>query len=447
MTGIIWKSSAIVLVLASLFALPAAAQMPQMFSEYGVGPRDMGLGNTGAAAASDFSAAYYNPAALVRAEGFAIDIGYKGIIPDLRLKVGRYPANKFTENIPATHSVIVGISWNIVVERLIDRKWTERFTFGMAVAQGAFFKSFSIYHDANIPYFFRYNDRCYNLMPIYFSLGVRILDWLSIGGGVVPAPADTTTHTDVNTNFELSPYTFTAEQGTITRAIGKLEPVLGVLFRIPAHGREAAAIGLTWHEEVSSTDGKGHAFNYTRVHLGDTTFNLGSIDTPVLTMTGWTPMQAVIGLAGWPLPGLTLSVDGIWRRWSRWRNFYELKPDPPLHDTYHVRAGIENLFQTGNGILPVVTMRGGGYWEPTPVAGQNGPSNLIDPNKTVLAGGWGLEFRDPQRRLKAPIRLEGTFQAQLLQKTVWQNQDDPKFGKISVWGAVYNVAATIGTEF
>jgi long-chain fatty acid transport protein len=432
---------------ALVIAVPASGQVPQMFDEFGVGPRDVAMGNTGAAAADGYAAAYYNPAALARVGGFQLALGYKSVIPDLRMKVLHYDDRRFTKDIPQTNSGMIGVAWNISVPRLIDPKYTDRLTIGFVIAQGDMFKSFTVYHDPDIPYFFRYNDRYYNLMPVYLSLGLRVMDWFSLGAGFTVAPSDATTHSDVDAHVTVDPYGFEANQGTVTRAIGKLEPLVGVLFRIPAFGREFAAIGATWRDEVSSTDGNGSARDYMKVHAGDEVFRVPGEDTLILTLSGWTPMQVVLGAAISPIAGMTLTADAIWKRWSRWINYFEFHPDPRFHDTYHVRAGIEQRFVTGNPILSHATARAGGYYEPSPVPDQNGPSNILDPNKTVLGAGFGLTFRDPKLRIKAPVFLDGAFQAQLMEETIWTNERDGKYGRLRAGGQVYTFDVTIGTAF
>ncbi|MCZ7586018.1 MAG: outer membrane protein transport protein [Deltaproteobacteria bacterium] len=207
---------------------PASAQMAQLYEDFGVGPRDSAMGNTGTAVANDFSAAFYNPAALVRSKGLALDFGYKGVYPQLKIKIGRYGDREFTRY-PTTDLFLFGLTWNFKMDKLIDPKWTERFTVGFAFAFSDYFKSFTIYYDQDTPFFYRYHDRYLNLLPIYLSLGVRVTDWFSIGAGMVPAPSDTYTDVTVDSHITAPEYSYTATQGTVTRSYGKLEPVVGAL--------------------------------------------------------------------------------------------------------------------------------------------------------------------------------------------------------------------------
>jgi long-subunit fatty acid transport protein len=433
-------------LLCLLVATSSFAQMGQAYEDFGVGPRDAAMGNTGTAAANDFSAAFYNPAALDRAKGLSIHMGYRGIYPRLLMKIGKWDERYFTDY-PNTNFFQLGVSWNVVIEKLIDRKYTDRFTFGLALALSDFYKSFAIPYDTDTPYFYRYHDRYLNLLPIYLSGSLRIFDWLSIGGGMVPAPSDSGTDVSVNSNFTVPDYSYNAEQGTITRSYGKLEPVLGVLFRIPnEHRADFFSIGVTWRDEVSSVDGQGVATDYTKVNYEGQIIDLPPSDTPILTLSGWTPMQVIGGMAMVPDDGWVLTGEVLWKRWSNWKNFFIEHPNPRFEDTWNVRVGGEKEFDLDNRVLDAIIARGGGYREQSPVPNQNGQSNYLDPDKWVATAGFETRIQCPRDVFRVPIRAQFAGQAHFMDEVDLHNNQDPDFPRIRAGGEVYSFTFTLGVD-
>lgn len=439
--------AAAILAVCCLSAAPAQAQMAQLFEDFGVGPRDSAMGNTGAATANDYSAAFYNPAALVRARGFDIQVGYKLVYPHLFMKIGKYHERYFTQY-PHTNYYVVGFTWNIVAERLIDPKWTERFTVGMSLALSDFYKSFAIPYDMDSPYYYRYHDRYLNLLPVYLSLGIRITDGLSVGAGLVPAPTDTWSRVDVNSTITLPDYRYDATQGTVTRSYGKVEPVVGLLLRIP-NGERANffSAGLTWRDEVSTIDGNGTATAWTKLHFQGRTYSLPPTDTPMLTLTGWSPMQVALGLSLQPTDNWTVTVEELWKRWSKWRNFFSQRPDPLFNNTWNTRFGTEYIYQPDDSPLQALAIRLGAYREISPVPNQNGENNYLEPDKWVVSAGldtaWTFSGLDVFR---VPLHLAVAGQVHAMDRLNLHNRADPDYPALETWGNVYSLTATIGVD-
>lgn len=435
------------LAVCLFFASTAQAQVGQSFEDFGVGPRDSAMGNTGTAAANDFSAAFYNPAALVRAREFALQMGYKGIYPRLRLKIGRYHERYFTRY-PSTNFFLMGFSWNVVAERLIDRKWTERLSVGMAFAISDYYKSFSIYYDPDTPYFYRYHDRYLNLLPMYFSAGVRITDWLSVGAGMVPAPSDTYTSVTVDSHFTLPKYKMWADQGVLTRSYGKLEPVAGILLRIPDDEQaDFCSLGFVWRDEVSSIDGEGHAYNTTHFNFDGLALSGPPVPTEIRTLSGWSPMQVVSAIALRPSRTSTITGELLWKRWSEWRTFFNRHPTPRFEDTWNGRFGAEKIFELGNAVLASMGVRGGVYREVSPVPDQNGQSNFLDPDKWVLTAGVDASWIDHFDIFRAPFHTALSGQWHRMDRLRLHNGQDPDYPELEAWGDLFSITATVGIGF
>ncbi|MCZ7586017.1 MAG: hypothetical protein M5R36_23315 [Deltaproteobacteria bacterium] len=72
---------------------------------------------------------------------------------------------------------------------------------------------------------------------------------------------------------------------------------------------------------MTTTDGNGVATDYTKLEYEGRTYPLTPSDTPILSLTGWSPMQVQAGIGWRPGAGLTLTVEELWKRWSEWENF------------------------------------------------------------------------------------------------------------------------------
>ncbi|MBZ0270457.1 outer membrane protein transport protein [bacterium] len=434
----------VLLALLMLFARPAFAQMEQIYEDFGVGPRDMAMGNTGTASANNYVASFYNPAALVRARGLALDMGYKGVHPDLHMKIGRHGSKAFTDY-PSTNLYLVGLSWNMELKGLLATDFMSRFTVALAAGFSDYFKSFTVYYDPDTPYFYRYHDRYLNLIPIYFGASFRLFEWLSIGGGLVPAPADTKVDVSVETNIGAPEYEFAATQSTVTRAKGKLEPLAGILVRVPLDGEpDRLSFGLVWRDQVSTADGLGEARNYTTVFFNGDVIKLPNSTTPILTLTGWSPMQIAGGIAWRPLSNATLTGDLLWKQWSKWKNFFLEHPDPRFRDTWNARFGGEYVFEFDRDVLKSIAARAGAYRENSPVPDQNGESNYLDPDKWVFSAGGGVDLKDPWEIFPQPVKFAIAGQWHKMDRIHLSNDRDPDFPALDAWGDVYSVSATVG---
>jgi long-chain fatty acid transport protein len=430
-----------------LLLLPAsaAAQTMQTFEEYGVGPRDSAMGNAFTGVAEGFAAAFYNPAGLSQTEGFHLTLGYKFIAPEVTAKLPGYSADHFT-GYPQSHFGMFGLATDLNAPSIINPKYTEPFTFGVAFAITEFLHSYTNYYDQYTPYFFRYQDRPIALLPLYVTLGIKFASWFSIGGGIVVAPSATYIDARVHTDLYLPKATFNSQQGLVNRAHSIVKPLAGILFRIPLAGMDdRLRVGLTWRDEVTVIDGRGHALNLMVIHIPGVTQPLKPIppmNVPIRTQSGFTPMQAAFGLAVRATRGTLISTDTIWKRWHTWTNYFFTKPDPPFHDTFEQRVGVEQTFFPGATWLESWTLRGGWYYQPTPTPPQNNEWNILDNDTHVFTAGFGLRFDRVLGIIKTPINFDAGFQVHYLIPEHIENQHD-RFPPIDTGGLVYSGTAAV----
>lgn len=439
-----------VVLLLLLAVVSVGAQSIQIFDEYGVGPRDVAMGGSYVGVADDFAAAFYNAAGLTQQEFTHVTFGYKYIGPEVKLKLKGYSDDYFTKDYPDSHLALIGLNLDLYVPRFWDNEFLKRFHLGLAFAISNYVHSYTNYWDPHTPYFFRYHDRPIALLSLYLAGAMRIFDWLSVGGGVVVSPS--TTHVDarVETHVYLPEGNNKNTQGLVNRSHSTVSPQVGLLFRVPLYGlADRIRIGVSWHDRVQVIDGKGQALNRMIVHFPDgTTMEPVPIQkVPVKSMTGYNPQKLTLGLSAKPYPGGLIAADLIWREWSKWENYFFLRPDPPFKDTIEVRLGFEQRFLTDWEPLPAVALRAGWYYQPSPTPQQNGEYNLLDNDKHVYSGGLGLQLGKILGILKTPVNLDLAVQVhQLMEKTINNNQD-PDYPWMQTGGFIYSGAVAFEFYF
>jgi long-chain fatty acid transport protein len=140
-------------------------------------------------------------------------------------------------------------------------------------------------------------------------------------------------------------------------------------------------------------------------------------------VTLFQPQQVALGIAVDPLDWLTLAVDLTWANWSAYDDaFITIRPVVPqaeidFKDIWIPRLGVE--------VEPVKgwALRGGYYYQPTPVPDQKGATNLVDLDKHVLSLGLAWTWWTETERIvrteegpkietadRAPLTIEAFFQ-------------------------------------
>ena len=443
---------ALIAILASaflslLFCSGAFGQTDQSFEEYGVGPRDGAMGNAYTGVADDFSAAFYNPSGTSQTKDLHIALGYKFLTPRLTAKLEGFGADRFTKY-PTTHWGMLGFTTDLNVPSIINPKYTSPFSIALAAAISNFLHSYTNYATDRTPYYFRYQDRPIALLSLYTSLGVKVTKWFSFGAGFVVAPSGTYIDARVRTDIYLPKAEFVAKQGLVERAYGVLQPVAGLMFRIPIAGLEdRLRIGATWRNRVIVIDGRGKAVNRIVIHspTGVTMSPVPPMDVPVITMSGFSPMQVALGFSYQPYNGALISTDTLWKHWSEWRTYFLHTPDPRFHDTWQQRLGFEQKFFQGTPYLEYWALRAGYYYEPSPAGSQNNEWNILDNDKHVMTAGFGLCIGKVLGIIKTPVNFDGGFQAHYLVPKTIKNNNDPAYTKIKTGGMVYS--GSVALEF
>ena len=438
----------LVACLGLLLAATASAQMDQVFEEQGVSPRDTAMGNAFSGVANDYTAAYYNPAGLFQVRKTQISVGYKYIQPVLYLRMPTAYGMNFTDY-PNTRLLTLGLTSDLNFPRFLNPKITSRVSFGLAIAISNYLKSFTTYIAPEVPYFARYSDRQVALLSIYAGLSIKITDWLAVGASMVPATV-TKLSAAVLTLTDLQHMKWTSRQAIISRSVTIAKPVVGVMFKPPVWWfRDHLSIGLVWRDEVQGDDGTGKSRAFTQLVFADGTSykNIPYADNPVYGLTGFSPTQVTLGFGVYPIHGMTIAVDETWKRWSRWRNFMHLHPSPLWNDTFQTRIGIEHVWTFNYMWVYSVAVRGGWYYEPSPVPDRPSSWNLLDNDKHVVSAGMGMEIGHVLGFFTAPVTFDLAYQQHILQQRTDANQGDDLFPRMRYGGYLYALSASFTFKF
>lgn len=437
------------MVVCALLPANARAVSNQLFEEFGVGPRDVAMGSAGVALGVDYSAVYYNPAGLAFQDGNHIALGWKAIYKELYLELDSYPGRNFARSYPDMGQFLLGMTTDFDFEGRFHSFLTERLAIGLVLSIGEYLKTFNIYGDPTTPHMFRYDVRNAALLPLFFCASFKIFDSLAFGMGGVVAPSDTYTDVTAKTEIRVADQSFETNQSIISRTFSKVKPQIGFIGRAPGFGRaDTWRFGFTWRDEVSTVDGSGAIRTVTRVvdDNGNTVMELPKTEGPLLSATGFSPMSVTTAVA-LLLPHNTAQADVIWQRWSQYRDQTESYPEPRFHDTWQVRFGYEHAFDLTVDWADRLMLRGGYYYQPTPVPDQSGPGNLLDSNKHVMSSGMGLEFTDPLGIVLLPMSVDFAYQIHALEDRVTENDRDPDWSRMRHGGFIHQAVFAASIQF
>ena len=420
------------------------AQTGIFFDEFGAGPRAMALGQAFTALADDPSAAYYNPAGLVRTEGiFVYSIGYIYGKPRISAEFSEEPEYNISEEL-SIRGLYTGIASDLDIDSMIEvYPWLEPLAFGLV--SWINLPEINQYHTPptfRTPYFLRYNDR-FQLIALAISLAYEIVPGLSVGVGMMPQ----VTSTSVQKSFEAINKTDDPVHGLRLSINQKAEmlmvPVAGLLFSPPWRGLSGKlSLGLSYRGEMKSFHGKGPLTQGFGFETEEGAFVPIFVipEVQVINLVSFNPRQLTVG-AAWKSRGIfTLSGDVTWKDWSDFEYFMEQKPSPGFSDTFVPRAGAEYILRpeflsAGTGAINTLSVRAGYYWEPSPVGDMSGAFNILDSDQHVLSAGFGVDFN----AWGVDHMLEGFFQVHLLAQRKIRNDEDPLFGQIEIDGEVYSI--------
>jgi len=420
-------------ILALLLAAPwfpcgsgtASAQTGIFFDEFGAGLKAPAMAQAFTAVADDSSAAYYNPAGLTQVKAiFSLTAGYVYADPQLRAQYPTAPSLNLSGQ-TISHGLCLGIASSLDFERTIRAlPWFRRFALGLILF--ANLPEFGQYHagpTAIRPHFLRHDDG-FQTLAIAISMAFEVAPWLSVGVGFLPSidsSADEDVFQALNKMGPGDPVKG-LRLSIHQTANAFVVPVCGLLLRPPAARlRDAAALGVSFRGTNQANHGKGEIRQY--IGLEDASGNPWPVavhypDHYNINLVSYVPWQLTGALAVRPVPGLTLSYDMTFKRYSEYLTYLELAPEPPFRDTFTHRFGLQVAFDPGSRArflkaVREIGFRAGYGFEPTPVQGYapalaTPNNNIYDADQDILAAGLSVTVAD-KKGGRHRIEFSGQF--------------------------------------
>ena len=370
---------------------------------YGFGSRGTAMGGAMTAAAEDFTATYYNLAALTMsrnqiATGFLLSFDTVAIrlmarpggydVPD----VGGMPTIPYsyrlkprqdTEGVTSTNGIFVGATSNLGIDEV-------RIGFAIYIPIGGLGARRTYYSDEREQWFS--NQLHYELIServqhevFMFGMAVRPLDWISLGIGVsvgLGSRIDSVIYMDNPIDQENIDINLDVQSGTsYSLNAGLLFLPLDWL-RVGVSMRGEQSIHLTGTNEIQV-----HG-----LHDNETYPSHQQLDFTV----GYNPLEIAVGLA-FLTDIITAAVDVTYERWSEYLDQHSARGE--FEDMFVPRFGVEAYL--GDFIL-----RGGFAYEMSPVPDQSGRTNYVDNDRFVLSLGAGVHATIFDMKLDVSVHVQ-----------------------------------------
>lgn len=409
-----------VLVVCALSSLPASAN--GAFETYGPSNRARAMANA-AVAVDDVAAAHTNPAAVGRAPGMlAFHAGFTLDVPALSVDLEQKPAPG-SPLAPAMPAPVPGLQFGFTIP--LDLVFQDRVFIG-----GSFYFPTQVLvrarsHDPQRPSFYLY-DSATEHFDISVAVGVKLLEWLYLGGGArIAAGQSGTVDLAVDpvrsrlSQQSINTYQYPTASPTVGLLIGRfglddtVEASIGVVFRDEAAFRVVFPARLLIEgADVDTVLDIGALANYTPRSLtsGLSLEILRSVIVDAEVQAAfWSRAPPPYVVTRVDLGGAGLDALGLEDGLDAPGPGQERAGNPGLVDTANLRVGVEaNLFEE------LLALRGGYQYRPTPVPDQTTGTNLIDCNAHILSAGFGVRFAWPAVFAR-PIEVDAAYQAQILE--------------------------------
>ncbi len=430
---------------ALVLACVATSARADLFQLYGYGPRATAMGGAMTAEANDYTAAFYNPAALVERKelNFGFHVQWSRMAPTVTSTDRAREVDCAACTAPDNVGTAVGLLFPLA----------GKVKNHVAIGLGVYLPTAVLLRlnavDPNTPYWYRYqgnNER----LGLHLGVGIKLVEWLKVGLGV-QVLADLV---GSGANVRVDVFSKQVETRDINAYLGtRVAPVFGV----HASPLKRLRLGVTYRMEMkllyeipASVDLEG---------IGILRFNLKGV-------AHYHPHNVSFGAAYDVTDDLTVSVDGDWHHWSAAPSPYmgldvdlsgptlealglgsALDINSPVQrpgfvDTFGVRLGLEYR------VSPRFAARAGGFYRPTPVPRQDtAGTNLMDSNAIGAAVGLGFNFPDPLEIFASPVQIDLAAQGQFLLPREARKEPTDVTPSYSYSANVFGVTAAIRYDF
>jgi long-subunit fatty acid transport protein len=429
---------------------------------YGLGSRSASLTGAAAADATDFSACFYNPAALTSARGLELSIGYS--YADNRLRI-----NGRDNDVADIHGLAAGIVAPGKIGGI-------PFAFGI----GAYLPDDGLSRIRALrqetPRWELYNDRS-TILFLSAHLALRPLPWLEIGGGLAFLAATRGRFSIRGEANVLRPYDSQLSHEVDADLTSVRYPIAGARFKLGRMG----FLGLAYRGQTKLDLSLSANLNGV--------VDFAGIDVPLRytlstrTLDAFQPQQLVLGLSFQRIEHLHVNFDLGWVNWSAYesptaRTQAHLEAEPPegipidlpddpkptqviplnFRDRLVPRLGAEYVLGFGarrrvagrEDAAPLVELpvRAGYAYERSPVPPQSGQTNFVDADRHTVALGVGLTLNAPTQVLPGTLRLDAHGALSILPERVTEKASPADFiGDYRADGVMISGGATLSASF
>ncbi len=417
-------------------ATPARANV---FDQFGFEPRGQAMGGAQVASGDNHVASYFNPSLLVLQKDVSFGLGVNWVQPVMDVHaLSLSDSAKLQAAQPPDFS---GLTLGVLFP--LGGKVRNRLALGLGLylPTNNLLRTEAI--DPNTPSWYFYQSSPDRIV-VALGAGIRVFDWLQIGGGAQVLGA-----LIGGFDFRVNMFNNEFERRALRNDLMiRAAPLAGLTLNFEKLGlRIAAGYRAALH------------MNYSM----PTTFDIVDVATVTMVMEGivhysphtftagvqysWGPLVASAELryALWseaPDPTVRVSfvadsdaLDAL----GADGKFDAISPDTPpgLVDTLEPHVGLEYW------IIPRFAVRVGYSFRPTPVPLQNGDHNLLDSDTHSFSVGLGLNFVEPLEIFSKPVHIDLVYQGLVLVDRVAEKASGGPVPSYSYGGKVHQVAAAV----
>lgn len=432
----------------TLFASVASAGPTETF---GYGSRSTAMGGATSADASDVSANYYNPAGLASAKGLTFEAGYLRTLYGLKMN-GR---DNYVDPMR-------GITFGLVAPGAVGPV-PFAFGVGLHLPDDRVFRVRSL--DQEQPRWEMYDNRPQRLF-MSANLALKPFKWLEIGGGLVFLAA-TRARLDITGQFQVSNPKESELRHEVDADLTSIRyPQLGMR----VHASDKLRFAAVYRGEFQLTLDIAARLDVQANALG--------LSVPLLTyittnsVNAFLPRQAVLGTSFDPTSALTLDFDVTWINWAAYKSpvtavnaTTEFNPPegfppslvpekpaptvvipPKFRDRFVPRFGVEGRLPLGRG--HAFAIRGGYFFESSPIPPQTGGTNFVDADRHGFSAGLGVRLHDLTAELPGDVKLDVHAMYSYLPERLTQKSSAANpIGDYRAGGTIWSLGFTTGLVF
>lgn len=437
------------LVAGLLVAFVPATADANPWDLYGFNPRAMGMAGAATAVADDFTAVYYNPAALTATGEGGFGFGYSYSKPQLSLNYDRPESQRSILGVeaPDADGVTFGGTFTLGGSKLAGR-----LAGGIALNIPTTSLLSGQALDPATPQWSMYQALPRRLVAA-LSFGAQPFDFLSIGAGF-QIMAGVTGRLD----YELDPVVGQFTQKSVSFDI---EPIAAPIVSMELRPLDGLRLAFTWRGAIDSKVDLPVDLEIT---------DLADLAVTTLFRVQYSPHRLNWGASYEHKPwGLLVALDLNWALWSK-------APDPSATAALDVSGDLfeetgfdqaldvpapgrertvdlaySNVLELKVGAeqrLDWLVLRAGYAITPTPAPRQTSGTNYVDGTRHTLSAGAGVRFQDPLGALARPLSIDAAAGLGLIASRRHDKvtPDDP-VGGYSASGRIWMMSVSLRYEY